>query len=423
MTGPGAANFAQVPETTRSAAGIGWKLFPIGLAMLAAVIFSLSIRPTLQRFDYTYRIAGAFLHGHLGLVSQPPSWLNEMVPMRGEYYSVFPLGAVLAVLPVALLGEAGLTTGFPAGIVASLIAGLCVYSFYQLGGLEPNAKPRRILLALFPVFGTWSWCNLGFAGSWQIALGFALLGQAGALYFTLSRRKPFLAGACLALAFGNRSELILTLPIYLYFWSPWPSAGLPLGNGAAAGWPRAWWKPLGWFLAVPVALALCTAAYNFARFDSIFDFGYARIANLAREPWYQNGLFSLHAIPWNAFKMLFEGMEDIASFPYLRPHPFGCSIFLSSPFLFLLFREGGSLKTLAWSTIGLLTLTLWCHGNPGGWQFSYRYAMVLLPWMFLLLVSNGPRQLSATELGLFLVSVAINAVAVYHFLWTIEMHP
>src|SRR5262249_16717675 len=156
-------------------------------------------------------------HGHLGLRSQPPSWLNEMVPMGEEYYSVFPLGAVLAVLPVALLGQAGLLSKFPGGIVASLIAGLSAYFLYHLAGLEFNSKSRCILLALFPVFGTWLWCNLGFGGSWQIALGFALLGQVAALYFTLLRRKPFLAGACFSLAFGNRTELILTLPIYLYF--------------------------------------------------------------------------------------------------------------------------------------------------------------------------------------------------------------
>jgi len=411
-----------MPKTlTRTS--VGWKLFPVALAVLAAAVFWWSIRPTHQHFDYTFRIADAFLYGHLGLRSQPPVWLNEMVPMGGEYYSVFPLGAVLAVLPVALLGEAGLLNRFPGGILASLIAGLCVYSFYQLAGLEPNSKSRRLLLALFPVFGTWSWCNLGFGGSWQIALGFALLGQVAALNFTLIRPKPFLAGACFALALGNRTELILTLPIYLYFWSPWPGARLPFGNDASTESPRDWWKPLGWFLAIPLALGLCTAAYNLARFDSIFDFGYARIPNLAEEPWYRGGLFSFHAIPWNAYKMLFEGMQDIAAFPYLRPYPFGCSIFLSSPFLFLLFREGGPLRAPAWIALGLLTLILWCHGNPGGWQFSYRYAMILLPWMFLLLVSNGPRKLLAIELGLFLVSVAINAMAVYHFLWTTDLHP
>jgi len=412
-----------MPKETQTTTSAGWKLFPIALAALCAVAFSWSIRPTQQDYDYTYRIADAFLQGHLGLQSLPPPRLNEMVSMQGEYYSVFPLGAVLAVLPVALLGETGLLSRFPGGIVASLIAGLCVYSFYQLTGLELNSKSRRVMLALFPVFGTWLWCNLGFGGSWQIALGFALLGQVAALYFTLLRRKPFLAGACFSLAFGNRTELLLTLPIYLYFLSPSFSVRLPSGKNTSKRWPPGWWKPLGWFLAVPIALGLCTAAYNLVRFDSIFDFGYARIPNLLQEPWYQHGLFSFHAIPWNAYKMLFEGMQDIATFPYLRPYPFGCSIFLSSPFLFLLFREGGPLRAPAWIAIAFLTLVLWCHGNPGGWQFSYRYAVILLPWMFLLLVSNGPRKLLATELGLFLVSIAINAIAVYHFLWTDNLHP
>jgi hypothetical protein len=122
-------------------------------------------------------------------------------------------------------------------------------------------------------------------------------------------------------------------------------------------------------------------------------------------------------------KMLFEGMESIPRFPFLRPYPFGCSILLSSPFLLLLFREGGPYKTLCWLVIGVLTFTLWCHGNPGGWQFSYRYGMILLPWMFLLLLSNGARKVSATELSLFVVSVAINAMATYQFLWTNEIQP
>jgi hypothetical protein len=70
-----------------------------------------------------------------------------------------------------------------------------------------------------------------------------------------------------------------------------------------------------------------------------------------------------------------------------------------------------------------LTFALWCHGNPGGWQFSYRYAIILLPWMFLLLAGNGPQKISAPELSLFIVSVAINAVATYQFLWTSEIQP
>jgi hypothetical protein len=395
---------------------------PIALSIFAFLAFYFSTKPDHAVFDYTYRVAGALLKGELGFSEPQPSWLNEMVPMKGKFYSVFPLGAVLINVPVALLGKIGLIKGFPARALAAAIAGACVYFFFQLSAIDRSTLARRIVLALFSVFGTWTWCNLGFAGAWQIALGFALLGETAALYFTLLKPRPLLAGAWFALAFGNRTELLATLPVFAYFW---------IFQAAAGARPRASlksrlsqsWRPISWFMLVPSALALGTAAYNFARFESVFDFGYARIPNLLHEPWYQHGLFSLKAIPWNMHKMLFEGMQDIPHFPYFQAAPFGCSIFLCSPFLFLLFREGGKYRLICWITIALLTFVLWFHGNPGGWQFSYRYATVLLPWMFLLLSGNGPKKLSITEVALFVVSVAINGSATYQFLWTNEIHP
>ena len=393
---------------------------PAALTVAAVLVFWFSTRPTHEHFDYTFRIGSALLNGHSGLDAKPPSWLNEMVPMNGHYYSVFPLGAVLSVLPVSLLQTCGAITRFPAHAVAALVAGLCVYFFFQLSSIEPASLWRRILLAVFPIFGTWIWCNLGFAGAWQIALGFALLGEVGALYFTLVRPQPLFAGAFFALAFGNRTELLLSAPVFLWFWlNPHDSPG-----------PTKWfdrWRQRKWFatqfLIVPTILGLLTAAYNYARFHSVFDFGYSHIPDVLQEPWYQHGLFSFYAIPWNAHKMLFEGFGDDPDFPYIRFYPFGCSIFLASPFLCLIFREGGRFRAPAWIAIALLTFALWCHGNPGGWEFSYRYAIILGPWMFLLIVGNGPRKLSAIELSLFCVSIAINALAAYEFLWTSSIRP
>jgi hypothetical protein len=396
----------------------------IALAVIGAVAFYLTTPSTQQHFDYTLRIASALLHGHLGLQGSPPSWLNELVPRDGSYYSVFPLGAVLSLIPVALLTESGLIADFPGRFLAAVIVGLCLYFFFHLSRLESKSLGRRIVLALFIIFGTWAWCNLGFGGAWHIALGFALLGQTGALYFTLIRPRPLVAGFFFALAFGNRTEIILTLPLYLYYLSL-----SPRGESERETFRKIFrrfgeeFSTLAQFLIVPAVLVLFTAVYNFARFHSVFDFGYSQIPKVLQEPWYQHGLFSFNAIPWNAYKMLFEGFSDIPVFPFIRPDPFGCSIFLSSPFLFLLFREGGKYRRTAWIAIGLLTFVLWCHGNPGGWQFSYRYAIELLPWMFLLLIGNGPAKISVTEISLFAVSVAINAVASYQFLWTNQLHP
>jgi hypothetical protein len=402
----------------------------LAVSLFAAIAFYFSTKATLHDLDYTNQIASALLHGQLGLQEKPPDWLNEMIPWEGRYYSAFPLGAVLSMLPVALLRNTGLIQNFPGHFLAALIAGLCVYFFFGLGKafgadystFKTKSLARRIMLALFPIFGTWTWCNLGFGGAWQIALGLALLGQTAALYFTLARPSPFVAGAFFALAFGNRTELLITLPLYLYLF--WRQA-----NGRVFTWKNLKrgvqenGRMLVRFLSLPAALAILTAAYNFARFHSIFDFGYIHIPGVTQEPWYEHGLFSIQAIPWNIYTMLFQGYESLAYFPYIRPNGFGCSIFLVSPFLCLLFRQGGRYKVVAWVALVLLTLVLWLHGNPGSWQFSYRYAMILPPWMFLLLTGNGPPKISVPEISLFAVSVAINAIATWQFLWTDQIQP
>jgi hypothetical protein len=401
-----------------------------GLSVFAALAFYFSTNAKLHDLNYTAEIASALLGGDLGLREKPPDWLNEMIPSGDRYYSAFPLGAVLSMLPIALLQKASVIHNFPGRILAALIAASCVYFFFQLAKAfgpdysspKVEALARRILLALYPIFGTWTWCNLGFGGAWQIALGLALLGQTTALYFTLVRPSPFLAGAFFALAFGNRTELLITLPLYIYFLWRQP-------NGTTISWKklnlafRENTPMLARFLSLPVALGLLTTAYNFARFHSIFDFGYTHIPQVRQEPWYEHGLFSVHAIPWNVYTMLFQGFDSISYFPYIQPNGFGCSILLASPFLCLLFRQGGRYKVVAWLAVAMLTLVLWCHGNPGSWQFSYRYAMILLPWIFLLLTGNGPARITVSEISLFAVSVAINAMATWQFLWTDQIQP
>ena len=406
--------------------------FPVAMAvsLFAVIAFYFSTKASLHDLDYTNQIASALLHGQLGLRETPPDWLNEMIPWEDRYYSAFPLGAVISMLPIALLRNTDLIQNFPGHLLAALIAGLCVYFFFGLAkafgadhsSIERESLVRRIMLALFPIFGTWTWCNLGFGGAWQIALGLGLLGQTAALYFTLVRPLPFVAGAFFTLAFGNRTELLITLPLYLYLFWRKPNGRVftwkNLGHGV-----RKNSRMLIRFLSLPAILALATAAYNFARFHSIFDFGYIHIPDVAQEPWYQHGLFSLNAVPWNVYTMLFQGYESLAYFPFIRPNGFGCSIFLASPFLCLLFRQGGPYKVVAWIGIASLTLVLWLHGNPGSWQFSYRYAMILLPWMFLLLTGNGPAKITVPEISLFIVSVAINAIATWQFLWTDQIQP
>lgn len=385
----------------------------ITVGLLSTIAFYFSAHPVQSHFDYTCRVAGALLSGQLGLDAQPPPWLNEFVPLSGHWYSVFPLGAVLVNFPAALLQKLGVVRDSPARETAAVIAGAAVFFFYRLSAVRADLTVvRRILLSLAPVFATWMWCNLGMAGAWQMALGFAVLGEVAALYYTVVARRPFIAGFWMAIAIGNRTELVLLVPIFLWLliqsdWREW----------------RRHVPVVARFIAAPLALLILTAVYNWGRFGSPTDFGYARIPGVLNEPWYRQGVFSLGAVRWNIYEMLFRGMIDMQRFPYLRPHAFGCSIFLASPLLFLLFRDGGMHVRVCWMAVAIITLLLWTHGNAGGWQFSYRYAMTLLPWFFLILLENGDRRMRSNETVLLCVSLLINALATYEFLWTDLVQP
>lgn len=379
--------------------------------------FAINLRSS-GHFDLSLRIASALLEGRLGLAEAPPSWLNESVPRNGLYYSVFPLGHVVCMVPLAVLAKAGVLAEFPARAVVALLASVTAVLAFLLTGPYGLPHWRRVLFAIAIVFGSCLWPNLAYGGAWQIAIALAVIGQLTALVFLRVYPHPFLAGMGFALAFGNRTELILIAPLFYYL----------LARGKVGNWrdvPKLW-KPALAFSAAPFVLGVLTLAYNAARFSSPLDFGYARIPGVLDEPWYRHGLFSLWAVPLNAYHMLFEGWKRLGEAPWLVPTGWGGSVFLFSPFLFLLFRRGArdlDIKAAAWTVIMLLTLVLWLHGNPGGWQVSYRYGAILLPWVLLILAETSRRRNGGWEPALIGVSVFINVYAGWLFCCTNFMKP
>ncbi len=390
-------------------------------------------------YDYTFRIAENFLHGRIGLPITPLSWLNELIPLAGLYYSAFPLGSVLTMLPFAALKAAGIISDMPAALIAALTAsGICLFLLLIARRYKYDWR-KRILMTTAILFGTWMWTNLTFGGAWQLALGFAMLGELGAIYFTVFNRKPLLAGFFFALAFGNRTEILLTAPIFMFLL--WRKFDFKFQNSYSddefdsadeSGEVKSIQNPKSkiqnqiLFCLAPFLLGILTLIYNTVRFNSPFDFGYARIPGVLNEPWYNHGIFSIYYIPNQAYEMLFKLWDVKSKFPYLQPGGFSSSILLSSPFLFLLLRFGKRdkiLKYTAWAAILILTFLLWIHGNSGGWQFGYRYAMVLLPWAFIILLENSPKKITILEWFLYLFSFVANIYATYLFFYTDYIKP
>jgi hypothetical protein len=418
------------------------KILLFCLIIGTGVIYFFSNPKPQYYYDYTFCVAENILRGHIAFTEKPPSWLNEFVPFENFYYSVFPLGSVLTMIPFAFLKLIGIIKDMPAALISALTSsGICLFLFLISAQYKYSWR-KRILLSMAILFGTWMWTNLAMAGAWHLALGFAMLGELGAIYFTIFNRKPILAGLFFALAFGNRTEILLTAPIFMFllFREEFHNGNaetrsesrktktkyqIPNINLSIA-YRQLPIANLARFCAVPFVLGVSTLAYNYIRFHSFTDFGYARIPGVLDEPWYRYGIFSVWYIPLNFMEMLYTPWKRIAGYPYFVPTGFGGSIWWSSPFILFVLRFGARdkiLKYAAWTAIIILTIILWTHGNPGGWQFGYRYAMVLLPWMFILLLENSPEKITPVEWIAYIVSFMVNAYATYLFFWTDYVKP
>jgi len=167
-------------------------------------------------YDYTFRVAANFFDGRIGFTEKPPTWLNEFVPFENYYYSVFPFGSVLTMLPFAVLKIAGLVTEMPAALISAITTSGIAGFLFLISAHYQYTWRKRMLISAAILFGSWMWTNLAMAGAWHLALGFAMLGELGAIYFTIYNRKPLLAGMFFALAFGNRTEILLTAPIFMF---------------------------------------------------------------------------------------------------------------------------------------------------------------------------------------------------------------
>ncbi|MEP6850049.1 MAG: hypothetical protein ABI999_14415 [Acidobacteriota bacterium] len=430
MTKPNAATEAK-PSRSRPVISF--------LPFVAAIVYFFSNPNPQNYYDYTFRVASDLLHGAVGLRDKPPSWLNEFIPFESLYFSAFPLGSVLTMIPFAALQAVGMIKDMPGMFIAALLSGLCCLYLFKIADRYDLSDEKKILLTLAVLFGTWTWTNLTFAGSWQLALGFAMLGELGAIYFTVFDRRPIIAGAFFALAFGNRTEILLTAPLLLFLLSRESRTGsaeettkskMNIGSEGSAV-PERFFSPasiraMALFCAIPFVLGIATLVYNYVRFHSLSDFGYARIPGVLSEPWYDHGIFSIRYIPRQAWEMLWKMWNFKSSFPYLIPDGFSSSILFSSPFILFVFRFGSrdkALKYASWTAIVILTFLLWIHGNSGGWQFGYRYACILLPWVFVILLESSPKKITPFEWAAYGLSFAMNLYATWLFNWTDYVKP
>ena len=342
-------------------------------------------------YDYFSRLAQAFLSCRYWLTENPP-WLSELIPAEGgKFYTVYPPMPALILTPFVFIFKEKFEQQYLAHILGALIAVLA----FQISLKIKKDTKLAVWSAFLAGAGNIIWFLASVGSAWY-------LGQVTSCFFLLlaineilGQKRAFVTGLFIGAAYLSRIHTILSLPFFLFLLnSPQKSfrETLKLGLGI-------------------LPFFLFNSFYNYLRFGTILDRGYALIPGIFEEPWYQNGLVSLAYIP-SHLKIIFLGLPKIKqSFPYLIPSWGGMAIWLTTPaFIFSLaapFKEKP--VRFAWLAIFFIALLVFCHGGTGFSQFGYRYAVDFYPFLIYLTIKGVARKgLKKKHWLLLALSVLVN---------------
>jgi len=259
------------------------------------------------------RQAAAWLSGQLYLPENVP-WL-ELANFEGRYYVVFPPFPSVILLPFVLIF--GIDT--PDNTIA-LIISLCSLGYaYKLGYKMLGNRYYAMFLSLFLILGT-NYLHISLWGAvWYIAQNMAFLFTLMAFYYALSDNKnhSYIALFAMCAAMGCRTFNVLYLPIifYLIYIRENESFSFFVKKVLLYGIPA-------------FALGCFFLWLNYARFGSIFEFGYNYLPEFINDP---HGMFYTGRMMFNLGRMLFG--FNLLEFPMF----YGFAFWVASPIVISFF--------------------------------------------------------------------------------------
>ena len=332
-----------------------------------------------------------------------------------RHYVSFPPGPAVAMLPFVAIWHYNFNDVVFTLLLAalnSLLLFVVLVSLRRLGYVDKSNFQLLTLVFLF-TFGTVAFFTSVRGEVWFTALVMGMTLHLASLYFATDLRNPFLAGLFLALGVATRVPLAFasTYFILLLFLqrAPWSKQGilLRLKQGVLFALPC---------LAVGGALMW----YNYARFESPFEFGHRFLLNGTRDSIVDHGLFSFWFLPRNLSSAFTNVPQFISHYPYVKITGHGLSLLATTPVFFYLLwprkeqvanasrdKYRLSLHTILWITVAVTAAPGLLYQNSGWLQFGYRFAMDYLPLLLILLAVDG-RKPGKLFYALVLVSVAVN---------------
>lgn len=349
---------------------------PLYLVVLFWCIYALSGTLKTSVYNAHVYIAQAFLEGHFHLIDPPGHF--EQTKYLGQTYMAYGIGPSLLMLPfVAIWG-----TAFHQPLFSALLAAICVTIWWAiLGRLDVDGQRRNWLTACFGL-GSLFWFYAGQNGNtWSIMHVTVCLGLLLGIHDCLGKQRAWVAGLGLGLAVLSRQTVFLALPFFVaMLWRDDRATG---GHSIPV-------KALLFTLGLGALMGF-NAFYNWGRFGSLTDNGYARVINEYQQ--LPDGFFHWKYF-WTNFNIYFMGRpERIVTFPWFNPTQGGFSLLISTPALFFIlmadYRQRVNLMA-ALAVAPILAFYLIYHWT-GYAQFGCRYSLDFMPFVLLLIASGAVR--------------------------------
>ncbi|QED29099.1 DUF2029 domain-containing protein [Microvenator marinus] len=327
-----------------------------------------------------------------------------------RYFVSFPPAPAVLMMPaVALFGwemNDVLWTIFFAALNVALI--YVLLRRLSQGGRSGRSRSDDLWLTLLFGFGTAHfWCSV-LGQVWFTAL---IMGVTFTLLYVLcaiDARRPLLAGIFMGLAFATRTPLVFSA-VFFYLFLLFPG-----GKLRTEGWQEALKK--GALFSFPcLVIGGLLLAHNYARFESLSEFGHTYLAGGGLQRVKEHGLFNTHFLSKNltaAFTLIpkFQAAE-----PYVIISKHGMSLLLTTPAFIWLFRPMPRDSApdvfwwrALWATVFVTALPGFFYQNTGYEQFGFRFSLDYTVYL-ILLIAVGRRPLTKVFKALVLWGVAVNA--------------
>lgn len=345
-------------------------------------------------YNYFTRLSQSFIQGKLYITENPP-WLNELIPVNGKYFVVYPPMPALLMIPyVFIFGMHSSQTLF--SIFLGAINSVLVFILFKR--LNLNSKTSLLMTLLFAL-GTNHWYLASVGSAWFIAHITALFFLLLALVETFGKGRLLLIGFLLGVSFWARTTELFTIPFfYILFWRKfWPING------------KNFYNFLLFNLGV-IFFILLDAEYNFLRFGNFSVLApYQLIPGISKDPIFQQGFMSLSYIPRHWDAVFFRLPLIKSTFPFIIPSLYSTALWFTSPLLIYALRVKRSLLTIScWVAILLTFLVISLWGGVGFAQFGYRFAQDFMPFLLILTALGIGQKPTKLAYLLMFLSILVN---------------